>query len=91
MGNAQTVDPAETVAEEQQVVLEPIVVEATQEPVVEAYPDALQPTVAVVIVEQDDTVPEEAHTTLVIVAVEPEQDELLDDELAEVLADLLAD
>ena len=84
--NAQTVDPDETVAEEQHFVEEPTVVDATHEPVVVAYPDAEQPTLEVFMVEQDEVVPEEAHMTLVIVAVVLEHDWL-----AVLLADLLAE
>ena len=91
---AQTVDSDDTVAEEQHLVEEPTVVDATHEPMVVAYPDAEQPTLEVFMVEQDEVVPEEAHTTLVIVAVALEHDRIvvpLADLLTESLAESLAD
>lgn len=71
--NAQTVDPDETVAEEQQAVEEPTVVLATQEPDVIADADALHPTFVLNCVVQDVLVPAVAQEICVIVAVTPEQ------------------
>ncbi len=66
-------DPDETFTEEQQVVEEPTVVFATQEPDVIADPDALHPTLVLNCVVQDVLVPVVAQETCVIVAVMLEQ------------------
>ena len=66
-------DPDETFTEEQQVVEEPTVIFATQEPDVIADPDALHPTLVLNCVVQDVLVPVVAQETCVIVAVMLEQ------------------
>lgn len=69
-------DPADIVADEQHLLVPLSVVIATQDPVVTTDPVALQPTVGVVRIVQDDKIPEVTHEDVVIIAVEAVQEPL---------------
>ena len=68
-GKVQIVDPFKMVVEEQQIDFDLIVVLATQDPIVVAFPDTLQPTVGVIRVAQDNSDPTDVQETVVLVAV----------------------